>query len=94
MSDFGFDVFDLTGAAPAGEPLAALHFDREEYTPFEQLLEHIRQLPDRPDRVPVKRLNVNGRVVSDSMERYLSHAGESSSLLKDCLLYTSPSPRD
>lgn len=38
MSDFGFDVFDLTGAAPAGEPLAALHFDREEYTPFEQLL--------------------------------------------------------
>ena len=28
MSDFGFDVFDLTGAAQAGEPLAALHFDR------------------------------------------------------------------
>ena len=67
MSDFGFDVFDLTGAAPAGEPLAALHFDREEYTPFEQLLEHIRQLPDRPDRVPVKRLNVIAWSVTSPM---------------------------
>ena len=81
----GMDTSILQDLTASSEPLAALHFDREEYTPFEQLLEHIRQLPDRPDRVPVKRLNVNGRVVSDSMERYLSHAGESSSLLKEAL---------
>ncbi len=83
--DYGFNVFDLAGAAPASEPLVSLHFDREEYTPFEQLLEHIRQLPERPARVPIKRLNVGGRVVSDSMDRYLAHQGESSSLLKEAL---------
>lgn len=84
MEDYGFDVYDLAGAS-AGEPLSELRFDREDYTPFEQLLEHIRQLPDRPCRVSPKALSVNGRVVADRMDKYLAHAGESSSLLKEAL---------
>lgn len=82
--DYGFEVYDLAGAS-AGEPLSELRFDREDYTPFEQLLEHIRQLPDRPCRVSPKALSVNGRVVADRMDKYLAHAGESSSLLKEAL---------
>lgn len=84
MEDYGFDVYDLAGAS-AGEPLSELRFDREDYTPFEQLLEHIRQLPDRSCRVSPKSLSVNGRVVADRMDKYLAHAGESSSLLKEAL---------
>lgn len=84
MEDYGFDVYDLAGAS-VGEPLSELRFDREDYTPFEQLLEHIRQLPDRPCRVSPKALSVNGRVVADRMDKYLAHAGESSSLLKEAL---------
>lgn len=84
MEDYGFDVYDLAGAS-AGEPLSELRFDREDYTPFKQLLEHIRQLPDRPCRVSPKALSVNGRVVADRMDKYLAHAGESSSLLKEAL---------
>lgn len=82
--DYGFEVYDLAGAS-AGEPLSELRFDREDYTPFEQLLEHIKQLPDRPCRVSPKALSVNGRVVADRMDKYLAHAGESSSLLKEAL---------
>lgn len=82
--DYGFEVYDLAGAS-AGEPLSELRFDREDYTPFEQLLEHIRQLPDRPCRVSPKALSINGRVVADRMDKYLAHAGESSSLLKEAL---------
>lgn len=81
----GMDTSVLQTLTISAEPLASLHFDREEYTPFEQLLEHIRQLPERPVRVPIKRLNVNGRVVSDSMERYLANPSDSSSLLKEAL---------
>lgn len=82
--DYGFEVYDLAGAS-AGEPLSELRFDREDYTPFEQLLEHIKQLPDRPCRVSPKALSVNGRVVADRMDKYLAHSGESSSLLKEAL---------
>lgn len=82
--DYGFEVYDLAGAS-TGEPLSELRFDREDYTPFEQLLEHIRQLPERPRRVSPKALSVNGRVVADRMDKYLAHAGESSSLLKEAL---------
>lgn len=82
--DYGFEVYDLAGAS-AGEPLSELRFDREDYTPFEQLLEHIQQLPDRPCRVSPKALSVNGRVVADRMDKYLAHTGESSSLLKEAL---------
>lgn len=82
--DYGFEVYDLAGAS-AGEPLSELRFDREDYTPFEQMLEHIKQLPDRPCRVSPKALSVNGRVVADRMDKYLAHSGESSSLLKEAL---------
>ena len=81
----GMDTSILQDLTASSEPLAVLRFDREDYTPFEQMLEHIRQLPERPVWVPIKRLNVNGRVVSDSMDRYLAHPGESSSLLKEAL---------
>lgn len=84
MEDYGFDVYDLARAS-VGEPLSELRFDHEDYTPFEQLLEHIRQLPDRPCRVSPKALSVNGRVVADRMDKYLAHTGESSSLLKEAL---------
>ena len=82
--DFGFDVKDLTGAT-LYKPLSPLGFDAVDYTPFEQLLENIRQLPDKPAKVSNKALSVNGTVVSDAMDKYLAHSGESSSLLKESL---------
>lgn len=82
--DFGFDIQDLSGAT-LHKPLSPLGFDTVDYTPFEQLLECIRQLPDRPAKVSNKALSVNGMVVSDPMEKYLAHPAESSSLLKESL---------
>lgn len=81
----GFDVFDLTGAAAAGEELSPLQFDREEYTPFEEFLQGLEQLPDKPCKVHNYALGVRGRVTRDRMETYLKHDGESSSLLKEAL---------
>lgn len=82
--DFGFDIHDLTGAT-LHKPLSPLGFDAHGYTPFEQLLENIRQLPKKKTRVSNKTLSVNGVVINDRMDKYLSHAGESSSLLKEAL---------
>lgn len=82
--DFGFDIQDLAEANVA-EELSPLRFDRQEYTPFEQFLLQIRMLPDKPHKVRNYALSANGRVANDRMERYLSHEGESSSLLKEAL---------
>lgn len=80
-----FDVFDLTGATAAGEELSPLRFDRTEYTPFEEFLQRLAQLPEKPKRVHNYARGVRGRVVNDRMEKYLAHPGESSSLLKEAL---------
>lgn len=82
--DFGFEVKDLTGAT-LRKPLSPLGFDTIGYTPFEQLLQNIQQLPDKPAKVSNKSLSVNGIVVSDAMEKYLANPAESSSLLKESL---------
>lgn len=84
MSEFGFDIQDLSGAE-LHKPLSSLGFDALDYTPFEQLLEYIRQLPPKRAKVSNKSLSVNGVVVNDRMEKYLAHTGESSSLLKEAL---------
>ena len=84
MTDFGFDIHDLSGAT-LHKPLSSLGFDAMDYTPFEQLLEYIRQLPPKRAKVSNKALSVNGVVVNDKMEKYLAHSGESSSLLKEVL---------
>ncbi len=84
MVDFGFNIQDLSGAT-LHKPLSSLGFEALEYTPFEQLLENIRQLPQKRSKVSNKSLSVNGVVVSDRMEKYLSHPAESSSLLKEAL---------
>lgn len=84
MSD-DFDVFDLTGAAAAGAELSALRFDGAEYTPFEEFLGRLDRLPEKPRRTHNYALSVRGRVTADSMDRYLAHPGESSSLLREAL---------
>lgn len=83
--DVGFDVYDLTGASAAGGELSPLRFDRTGYTPFEEFLQHIAELPEKPVRVHKYALSRNGRVVSDAMDKYLSYPAESSSLLKEAL---------
>ncbi len=83
--DYGFDTPDLTGAVVAGEELSPLQFDRAEYTPFEEFVHRLAQLPEKPVRVHNYALGVHGRVASDRMERYLAAEGESSSLLKEAL---------
>lgn len=82
--DYGFDISDLTGATVV-EELSPLQFDRMEYTPFEEFLHLLSQLPENPKRVHNYALSVHGRVVNDRMEKYLTHEGESSSLLKEAL---------
>lgn len=84
MTDFGFNIQDLSGAT-LHKPLSSLGFDSLDYTPFEQLLEYIRQLPSQRAKVSNKSLSVNGVVINDKMEKYLAHSGESSSLLKEVL---------
>ncbi|MFR1667262.1 MAG: PD-(D/E)XK nuclease-like domain-containing protein [Alistipes sp.] len=83
--NYGFDVTDLTGAAICSEELTPLRFDRSEYTPFEEFVHRLDDLPSKPTRVSVRSLGVNGKVVNDRMDKYLGHLGESSSLLKEVL---------
>lgn len=82
--DYGFDIYDLTGATVA-EELSPLQFDRTEYTPFEEFIHRLSQLPERPKKVRNYSLSIHGMVANDRMERYLAHDGESSSLLKEAL---------
>lgn len=72
---------ELTGQ----DDLEPLKFDHTEYTPLEQLVEHIHRLPSKRARVSTKSLSVNGKVVADKMEKYLANPAESSSLLKEVL---------
>jgi len=85
MERIPFNVFDLSTFEAASEPLSEAKAEPEGYTNFEQLLESIRNLPERPQRVSPKALSVHGQVVHDAMDRYLSAPGESSSLLKKAM---------
>lgn len=76
-------VLDTLGVSET--VLSPLQFDRTEYTPFEEFLHRLSQLPEKPKKVHNYSLSVNGRVVNDRMEKYLAHEGESSSLLKEAL---------
>lgn len=80
---------DLTAAAT----LTPLKFDATTYTPFEEftamLNERLLDVNAKGERRRVKVsnrvLSVKGRVVSDSMEKYLASSGLSSSSLKEAL---------
>ncbi len=81
----GLDMQSLATSEPSAVELSPLQFDRTDYTPFEEFVHRLAQLPDTPRRVHNYALSVRGRVVNDRMERYLAHEGESSSLLKEVL---------
>lgn len=85
---FGFEVGDLSEAAVGNEAgLSELRFDRDGYTDLGEFVSGIAQLPDKPSskKPSCKSLSVNGRVVQDKMEKYLSVSAESSSALKEAL---------
>ncbi|WP_418981743.1 hypothetical protein [Alistipes sp.] len=67
----------------AGVP--PLRFDRTHYTPFEEFLRRLEQLPAKPKRVHNYALAVQGRVANDRMATYLAAPGESPSLLREAL---------
>lgn len=71
--------------AEVGDELSPLLFDRTEYTPFEEFVAAIQGAEDRKVSVSNRSLSVHGRVVKDSMDRYLGHEGLSSSALKEAL---------
>lgn len=81
----GLDFGALRGM-DKGHDLRALQYDRTDYAEFEELLMHLSEIPVRKKRVKKSRLGVNGRVVADTMEHYLSARGESSSALKQALI--------
>lgn len=83
--EVGFQTYDLSEATVTGEELCPLQFDRTDYTPFEEFIHRLDNLPEKPHRVYNYALAVNGRVANDRMETYLKAAGESSSLLKEAL---------
>ena len=92
---FGFDVSDLSEASAAGHELGtgALQFDKDDYTDFGEFLYMLVKhgvvptcMPAPRSKIPSCRsLSVNGRVVQDRMEKYLSVNAESSSALKEVL---------
>lgn len=81
----GLDFQSLATSDVSGEELSPLQFDRTEYTPFEEFVHRLEQLPDSPVKVRNYALSIHGRVANDRMENYLKHEGESSSLLKEAL---------
>lgn len=81
----GLDLKALDALGVADEPLTSLRFDRTEYTPFEEFLQRLALLPERPKRVHNYALSVHGRVANDRMATYLAAPGESSSLLREAL---------
>lgn len=88
--NFGFNVsdIDLSEAAEGSDlTMTELHYDRSGYTDFNEFAFNIADLPAKPaTKIPTcKSLSVNGRVVQDKMEKYLSAPGESSSALKEVL---------
>ncbi len=83
--DFGFPVHDLSTATAGGE-LRPLRYDHTKYLDFEALIVSLDNLPVRKSKVKKSALSVNGRVVADKMEHYLSARGENSSALKQALV--------
>ena len=84
---FGFDVPDLEGASVAGGELqpTELRFDKTDYLDFEQFKWLITEHEPQKKKPSCRSLSVNGKVVQDRMEKYLSAPGESSSALKEVL---------
>lgn len=80
----GLDMESLTSMQEE-EHISVLQFDHGEYTPLELFLQNLALLPDKPSKVSIKALNVNGRVVCDKMDKYLAYPAESSSGLKEVL---------
>lgn len=64
----------------------SLRYDHTQYIDFQEFLNNLHDLPKRKRKVKKSELSVNGRVVADSMERYLAAEGESSSALKQALV--------
>lgn len=86
------NYMDLSTAI-VGEELTPLRFDRTEYTPLDEFVqivgERLSETNKRGERARVKvsnrALSVNGRVVSDAMDKYLASPNLSSSALKEAL---------
>lgn len=87
QAQFGFTAPDLSGAETATELAGnALQFDHEDYIDLEAISYGISQLTNKPGKkASCKELSVNGKVINDRMDKYLAHAGESSSALKEAL---------
>lgn len=77
------DCYDLSTAEVGEELQSPLHFEDSSYTTLDEFIQHINELPEKPVYVPMKNLSVNGKVVKDSFEKYLSAEGESSTALKE-----------
>lgn len=88
----GVDL-DALDTMREGEKLTPLQFDRTEYTSLDEFTQIVGERlarhnarGERPKvRVSNKALSTNGRVVNDTMEKYLSAAGLSSSAIKEAL---------
>lgn len=77
-----FPIIDLASATVGGELLPQLA-NGGDYTPLDKFVELVRALPE--NRKLVHHLAINGNVIADPMECYLSHPYVSSSQLKAAL---------
>lgn len=77
-----FPIIDLASATVGGELLPQLA-NGGDYTPLDKFVELVRALPE--NRELVHHLAINGNVIADPMECYLSHPYVSSSQLKAAL---------
>lgn len=77
-----FPIIDLASATVGGELLPQLA-NGGDYTPLDKFVELVRALPE--NRKQVHHLAINGNVIADPMECYLSHPYVSSSQLKAAL---------
>lgn len=77
-----FPIIDLASATVGGELLPQLA-NGGDYTPLDKFVELVRALPE--NRKLVHHLSINGNVIADPMECYLSHPYVSSSQLKAAL---------
>lgn len=77
-----FPIIDLASVTVGGELLPQLA-NGGDYTPLDKFVELVRALPE--NRKLVHPLAINGNVIADPMECYLSHPYVSSSQLKAAL---------
>lgn len=77
-----FPIIDLASATVGGELLPQLA-NGGDYTPLDKFVELIKKLPEETKQV--YHLAINGNVIADPMECYLSHPYVSSSQLKAAL---------